>query len=194
MIRGDWFYNAALQQRDDMLVKRYSNRRLYDTQDSRYITLADLAEKIRQGEDAQVVDAKSGDDLTQATLTQIIMESRGAAKLLPVPLLTQLIRLGDASLAEFMGRYMSVALALYLQAKRGAHVVSTYNPFAAVPFDAVSAFARMFASSVPFVEHPAPREGQEQAAAHGAEVHPDVEELRREVEELKKEVQKNRRR
>ena len=177
-----------------MLVKRYSNRRLYDTQDSRYITLSDLAEKIRQGEDVQVIDAKTGDDLTQATLTQIIMESRGAAKLLPIPLLTQMIRLGDAALAEFLGRYMSVALALYLQAKRGADVVSTYNPFASVPFDAVSAFARMFASSVPFVEHPAPKDAAEEASRRNMDVHPDVAELRQEVEELRKEIQKKRKR
>lgn len=175
-----------------MLVKRYSNRRLYDTKNSRYVTLADLAEQIREGEDVQVVDAKSGEDLTQSTLTQIIMESRGAAKLLPIPLLTQLIRLGDASLAEFMGRYMSVALALYLQAKRGANIVSTYNPFAAVPFDAISSFARMFASSVPFVEHPAPPDIEEAASLRFAGIHPDVAELRREVEELRKEVQKKR--
>jgi polyhydroxyalkanoate synthesis repressor PhaR len=177
-----------------MLVKRYSNRRLYDTKDSRYITLPDLAEKIREGEDVQVIDAKTGDDLTQTTLTQIIMESRGAAKLLPVPLLTQMIRLGDASLAEFLGRYMSVALALYMQAKRGADVVSTYNPFAAVPFDAVSAFARMFASSVPFVEHPPPKDIADEASRRSTDLHPDVAELRREVEELRKEIQKKRKR
>jgi polyhydroxyalkanoate synthesis regulator protein len=142
----------------------------------------------------QVIDAKTGDDLTQSTLTQIIMESRGAAKLLPVSLLVQLIRLGDASLGEFMGRYMSVALALYLQAKRGASVVSTYNPFASVPFDAVSAFARMFASSVPFVEHPPPADLAQEAGRWSGDVHPDVAELRREVEELRQEVQKKRRR
>ncbi len=176
-----------------MLVKRYSNRRLYDTKDSRYITLADLAAKIREGEDVQVIDAKTGDDLTQPTLTQIIMESRGAAKLLPVSLLVQLIRLGDASLGEFMGRYMSVALALYLQAKRGASVVSTYNPFASVPFDAVSAFARMFASSVPFVEHPPPADLAKEADRWSSDVHPEVAELRREVEALRQEVQKKRR-
>ena len=82
-----------------MIVKKYSNRRLYDTSDSRYVTLEELAEKVRQGEDVRVVDAKTGEDLTAATLTQIIVEGRGAAKLLPVPLLTQLVRLGDS--AEF---------------------------------------------------------------------------------------------
>lgn len=70
-----------------------SNRRLYDTEASRYITLEELADRIQAGSDVRVIDAASGDDLTQATLTQIIIESRGAAKLLPVPLLTQMIRL-----------------------------------------------------------------------------------------------------
>src|SRR5262245_46762004 len=65
-----------------MLVKKYTNRRLYDTEESRYITLEELAEKIRAGDDASVIDARTGEDLTQATLTQIIMESRGAARIL----------------------------------------------------------------------------------------------------------------
>ena len=170
-----------------MLVKRYSNRRLYDTKESRYITMGDLAAKIRQGEDVQVVDAKTGNDLTQATLAQIIMESRGASKLLPVSLLVQLIRLGDASLAEFLGRYLSVALALYLQAKRGASVVSSFNPLASVPFDAISAFARMFASSVPYQEPKVTAEPVEEGEP--SDFHPEVAALRREIEELRKEIQ-----
>ena len=59
-------------------VKKYSNRRLYDTSDSRYITLDELAQKIRSGKDVRVIDAKSNEDLTQQTLTQIILESRRA--------------------------------------------------------------------------------------------------------------------
>jgi polyhydroxyalkanoate synthesis repressor PhaR len=99
-----------------MLVKKYSNRRLYDTEESRYITLDELAEKIRAGADARIVDASSGADLTQTTLTQIILEG-DAGHLLPVPLLLQLIRLGDDALAEFFGRYVGFALEMYLAAK-----------------------------------------------------------------------------
>src|SRR5579883_562938 len=111
-------------------VKKYGNRRLYDTGESRYVTIEELADKIRKGADVQVVDAKSGQDLTQATLTQIIVESRRAARLLPVPLLVQLIRMGDDALADFLGRWMSWALAAYQQAKRGARTMSAYNPLA----------------------------------------------------------------
>ena len=103
-----------------LVVKKYSNRRLYDTRKSGYITLEELADSVRAGEDVQVVDAKSGIDLTQATLAQIILDSRGAAKLLPVSLLTQLIRMGDEALAEFLGRYLSFSLEMYLLVKCGA--------------------------------------------------------------------------
>src|SRR5689334_23020588 len=110
-----------------MLVKKYTNRRLYDTEESRYITLEELAEKVRAGQDATVVDAKTGEDLTRVTLTQIIMESRGAARILPVPLLFQLIRLGDESLAEFLGIYLGQALDGYLTLKRGAQAIAPIN-------------------------------------------------------------------
>src|SRR5690349_2399355 len=106
------------------LIKKYGNRRLYDTAQSRYDTLEELAETVRSGTDVRVVDAKTHADLTQATLTQIIIESRHADQMLPVPLLTQLIRLGDDALAEFLGRYLAGALDMYLQARRG---MQAYN-------------------------------------------------------------------
>lgn len=126
------------------LIKKYGNRRLYDTGESRYITLEELSRKIREGTDVRVVDAKTGEDLTQGTLTQIIIEGRGAARMLPVPLLMQLIRLGDDALAEFFGRYVTDALSVYLEIKRGASAVARFNPFAAMPFTAGNALARMW--------------------------------------------------
>lgn len=131
-------------------IKKYSNRRLYDTSQSRYITLEELAEKIKGGEDVQVIDAKSGNDLTQGTLTQIIMESRGAAKLLPVPLLTQLIRMENEALVEFFGKYMGAALNLYLQAQRRARAIAPYYPFANAPFLATEAMARFLGGGGPW--------------------------------------------
>jgi polyhydroxyalkanoate synthesis repressor PhaR len=129
------------------LIKKYGNRRLYDTGESRYITLEELSRKIQEGADVRVMDAKTGEDLTQGTLTQIIIEGRGAARMLPVPLLVQLIRLGDDALAEFFGRHVSDALSVYLEIKRGASAVARYNPFAAMPFAAGDALARMWMSS-----------------------------------------------
>ena len=80
----------------------------------------------------EVVDAKTGRDLTQATLAQIILESRGAARLLPVPLLRQLIRMGDDALAEFFERTVIWALDIYLLAKEGARVFPI-GPLGALP-------------------------------------------------------------
>jgi len=191
-----------------MLVKKYTNRRLYDTEDSRYITLEELAEKIRAGHDAEVIDAKTGEDLTQATLTQIIMESRGAGRILPVPLLLQLIRLGDEALSEFLGRYLGLALDAYLQAKTGAQALSPYNPFATVPFAATNALARMMMGGfgegmpgagpfgAPFSPPAAPQGPSPKAskAAKPAAAPPENEmaTLRRELDELKREVHRKR--
>lgn len=176
-----------------MLVKKYTNRRLYDTEESRFITLEELAEKIRAGQDATVVDAKTGEDLTQATLTQIIMESRGAARILPVPLLLQLIRLGDEALAEFLGVYMGQALEAYLALERGAKAIAPINPLAGLPFAATSALARLLLGGLvapgasPPGAHPPPAPAPSPAPASPASAS-DVASLRRELEELRREI------
>jgi polyhydroxyalkanoate synthesis repressor PhaR len=114
-----------------MLIKKYANRRLYDATTSAYVTLEDVAARIRAGEDVVVVDAQSGADLTQATLVQIILEGRGMAKLLPVPMLLQLVRLGDDALGEFFGRWMGWALDAYVQGRERMLAWQQWNPFAA---------------------------------------------------------------
>lgn len=126
-----------------LVIKKYPNRRLYDTAESRYITLENLAEQIKAGSDVLVQDATTGADLTQATLTQIVLESRNGARLLPVPLLLRLIRLGDEALAEFLGRYVSWALEMYVQARHGARALMPLNPLANAPFAATDALARL---------------------------------------------------
>jgi polyhydroxyalkanoate synthesis repressor PhaR len=171
-------------------VKKYGNRRLYDTEASRYITLEELAETIRKGSDVQVLDAKSGQDLTQATLTQIIVESRGAARLLPVPLLLQLIRMREDALAEFMGRWLSWALAVYTQARRGASSMAAYNPLVMAPFAATNALARLLNGPAPWGDAEPPPPPPESPPPPPSD---DVAQLRRELDELKKSLQKKRR-
>ena len=189
-----------------MLVKKYTNRRLYDTEESRYITLEELAERVRRGADAQVVDARTGEDLTQATLTQIIMESRGADRLLPVPLLLQLIRMGDEALAEFLGLYVSQALESYLALKRGAQAISPFNPLANLPFAATNALARLlmgggFPEGMPQQGYPSPYAGSAPSGASAAaaqsakpagssKADAEMQSLRRELDELKREIHK----
>ena len=163
-----------------MLIKKYGNRRLYDTAKSRYITLEQLADLIKAGEDVHVADAKTGEDLTTGTLAQIIIEGRGAARMLPVPLLVQLIRMGDDALAEFLGQYVTWALEVYLQARQGVQTMAPYNPFLSLM---PGAFPR------PFGAGGAPRPPPPPTKAPSD----DVADLRRELEDLKKTLNKRRR-
>ncbi|MBI2082119.1 MAG: hypothetical protein HYT76_00985 [Deltaproteobacteria bacterium] len=85
------------------LVKRYPNRKLYDTLSSRYVTLEEIAEMIREGEDVQVIDNKTQDDLTSVTLTQIIFEQEKQKKsLLPLPALRNIIQSGGEKIVDFV--------------------------------------------------------------------------------------------
>jgi polyhydroxyalkanoate synthesis repressor PhaR len=92
------------------VIKRYSNRKLYDTQESRYVTLEEIEEMIRAGKEIQVVDAGSGEDLTSVTLTQIILESeRNHRGTLPSAFLHQLIKYGE-TWQDFVQRSMKTSL------------------------------------------------------------------------------------
>jgi polyhydroxyalkanoate synthesis repressor PhaR len=179
----------------DMLVKKYSNRRLYDTDASRYITIEELAAKVQAGSDIRVVDAKSGADLTQATLVQIILEGRGAAAMLPVSLLVQLIRLGDEALGEFLGRYMATSLEMYLQAKQGVQSLLPMSPFGPGSFSPAEALARMWGSSLgwsqqPPAARPAVPTPPPAPPSVSAGVPDDVAALRRELDEIKLSLRK----
>jgi polyhydroxyalkanoate synthesis repressor PhaR len=166
-----------------MVVKKYGNRRLYDTESSRYITLEELAESIRRGKDARVVDAKTNEDLTQSTLAQIILESRGASRLLPVPLLVQLIRMGDDALAEFFQRYVGWALQVYVQLKQNARALGVLNPFPSLGFGAPAGYGSPWGGGAPPPPPPTPE--PEAEAKPEAPRKDDVAELRRELDELK---------
>lgn len=93
-------------------IKKYANRRLYDTESSTYVTLDRLAQMIREGRDFVVVDAKTGDDITHQALTQIIVEeeARGGATMLPASFLRQLIALYDNSMQTMVPGYLDAAM------------------------------------------------------------------------------------
>ena len=90
------------------LIKKYPNRRLYDTKTSSYITLADVKQMVHKQEEFQVVDAKSGDDLTRTILLQIILdeESSGGLPMFSSDLLSQLIRFYGNAMQGVMGTYL----------------------------------------------------------------------------------------
>ncbi len=176
------------------IIKKYSNRRLYDTEESRYITLDELAQSIRGGDDVKVIDAKSGDDLTQGTLVQIVLESRGAARFLPVPLLTQMIRMEEDALAEFMSAYVTYALELFQQARRGVQSMSRMNPFMMSFMEAMQRgmprdwMPRWPGDNPPWNEPMDTMPSPENAPPPHDEAAQDPEDLRHEINELKEMV------
>src|SRR5437588_10017992 len=98
----------------EIIIKKYGNRRLYDTVGSRYVNLDDLAEHIRAGREVRVVDAKTGRDLTRVTLTQIITEdAKDKPTGLPLELLRQLIIASDEVRQEFLMWYLKSAFDTY---------------------------------------------------------------------------------
>src|SRR6476469_7251475 len=93
-------------------IKKYANRRLYDTESSAYITLDRLAQMVREGREFEVVDAKSGEDITRQVLTQIIVdeEARGSETMLPINFLKQIIGLYGNSMQNFVPQYLEAAM------------------------------------------------------------------------------------
>lgn len=101
------------EKRESVVIKKYANRRLYNTETSTYVTLDDLAQMVRSDRDFVVYDAKSGDDLTHSVLTQIIVEQEsreGGQTLLPIPFLRQLIRFYDDSIGRMVPPYLQFSL------------------------------------------------------------------------------------
>ncbi len=99
--------------KEAVVIKKYANRRLYNTEASAYVTLDDLAAMVRSDRDFVVFDAKTGDDLTHQVLTQIIVEQEGKSggqTLLPVPFLRQLIRFYDDSIGKMVPSYLQMSL------------------------------------------------------------------------------------
>jgi polyhydroxyalkanoate synthesis repressor PhaR len=129
--------DTPTERREAVVVKKYANRRLYNTETSTYVTLEDLAAMVRSDRDFVVYDAKSGDDLTHAVLTQIIVEQEGRKDghtLLPIPFLRQLIRFYDDSIGRMVPSYLQFSLENLVkeQEKFRSQITSAFsNPAAA---------------------------------------------------------------
>jgi polyhydroxyalkanoate synthesis repressor PhaR len=94
-----------------VVIKKYANRRLYDTESSSYITLDKLAQMVRDGREFEVVDAKSGEDITRQVLTQIIVdEEASGSTMLPLNFLKQIIGLYGNSMENFVPHYLEAAM------------------------------------------------------------------------------------
>jgi polyhydroxyalkanoate synthesis repressor PhaR len=113
-------------------IKKYANRRLYDTESSTYITLDRLAQMVREGREFEVVDAKSGEDITRQVLTQIIVdeEARGGTTMLPINFLKQLIGLYGNSMQNFVPQYLEAAMDAFQRNQNAAKDAFSGNVFA----------------------------------------------------------------
>ena len=135
--------NEAESQSEPIVIKKYANRRLYNTDTSSYVTLDDLAEMVRAERDFSVHDAKTGEDLTHAVLTQIIVdqESKGQ-NLLPIGFLRQLIRFYGDSIEKLVPSYLEFSLDK-LTSEQDRYRKQMEDAFGVMPFDAVKDQARM---------------------------------------------------
>ena len=118
-----------------VVVKKYANRRLYNTESSSYVTLEDLAAMVRQGRDFVVYDAKSGDDITRSVLTQIIVEEEAKGRsLLPTSFLRQIIGFYGDSMQSLVPRYLENVMGAFsrqqVQMRRAVEqTMGGFNPF-----------------------------------------------------------------
>ena len=117
---------------DKVTIKKYANRRLYDTESSSYITLDRLAEMVREGREFEVVDAKTGEDITRQVLTQIIVdeEARGGSTMLPINFLKQLIGLYGNSMQNFVPQYLEAAMEAFQRNQSAARDALGHNVLA----------------------------------------------------------------
>jgi len=161
----------------EVVIKKYGNRRLYDTTGSRYVNLDDLAALVRQGKEVKVVDAKSGRDLTRVVLTQIITEdAKDKPTGLPLELLRQLIIASDEVRQEFLMWYLKSAFDTYQKVQDTVqHRLSEVHSAILSPVDMM----RRFLGTVAPV--PVAQDGEDG----------EVDALRRRVTELESRLQEN---
>ncbi len=99
-----------------IIIKKYANRRLYNTETSSYITLDHLATMTREGRDFQVFDARSGEDITRSVLTQIVMDEESTGQtMLPVPFLRQIIAMYGDSMQAMVPHYLEASMAAFAE-------------------------------------------------------------------------------
>jgi polyhydroxyalkanoate synthesis repressor PhaR len=175
-------------------IKKYANRRLYNTGTSTYVTLEDLATMVKTGEDFVVYDAKTNDDITRSVLTQIIFEQEnkeGAQNLLPINFLRQLIRFYGDSMQMLVPRYLEVSLDSLTreQEKFREQITSAFGMggFGAIEDQArrnMEMFERTFAMFAPFARQ-AGQGGQANAEADKTAKPPgDIDDLKRQMEAM----------
>jgi polyhydroxyalkanoate synthesis repressor PhaR len=176
-------------------IKKYANRRLYNTASSAYVTLADLAKMVKTGEDFVVYDAKTNEDITRSVLTQIIFEQEGieGQSLLPITFLRQLIRFYGDPMQSFVPGYLDLSMQSFVKNQeemrdRIAKVFGSGNQAVeALARQNMVVFERSMQMFAPFAraELPMPdTNGAPPAAGDLSELKTQIEEMRRQLTEL----------
>jgi len=185
---------------EPITIKKYANRRLYNTGTSTYVTLEDLAVMVKAGEDFVVYDAKSGDDITRSVLAQIIFEqeNKEGQNLLPINFLRQLIRFYGDSMQMLVPRFLEVSID-QLTRDQEKFRQQMAQAFGGTPFGALEEqvrrnmemFERAFAMFTPFAkrEGAAEPDPSDKGTAR-AESSGDINELKRQMEEMQKRLDK----
>jgi polyhydroxyalkanoate synthesis repressor PhaR len=179
-------------------IKKYANRRLYNTGTSTYVTLEDLATMVKAGEDFVVYDAKTGEDITRSVLAQIIFEqeNKEGQNLLPIKFLRQLIRFYGDSMQTLVPRYLEVSIESLTreQEKFRQHMAQAFGVTAFGPIEEqvrrnMEMFERAFAMFAPFAKRESAATEAEKpprAAAAGG----DIDELKRQMEEMQRRLER----
>src|ERR1700752_4671347 len=181
---------------EPITIKKYANRRLYNTGTSTYVTLEDLAAMVKAGEDFVVYDAKSGDDITRSVLTQIIFEqeNKEGQNLLPIAFLRQLIRFYGDSMQMLVPRYLETSIDSLTREQQKfrdqmsqAFGVSSFGPLDEQVRRNMEMFQRAFSMFTPFARREdEPAAAEEKPASSGS----DLDELRRQLSDMQKKVEK----
>ena len=181
-----------------VVVKKYANRRLYNTESSSYITLDNLADMVRQGRDFVVYDAKTGEDITRGVLTQIIVEEEGKGRaLLPTTFLRQLIGFYGDQMQSMVPRFLEQAMSALAQQQEQMRAamqktmgsMGTIFPFGnmeEVGRQNMAMMERAFSLFTPFYRGSDASSGQAQEIAA---LRAEIESLRRQLEAAKTQVE-----
>jgi polyhydroxyalkanoate synthesis repressor PhaR len=181
---------------EPVTIKKYANRRLYNTGTSTYVTLEDLAAMVKKGEDFVVYDAKSGEEITRSVLTQIIFEQEnkeGGQNLLPIAFLRQLIRFYGDSMQMLVPRYLEVSIDSLTreQEKFRNQITQAFGggPFAPIEEQVrrnMEMFERAFAMFTPFSR----REGEASEPEKPQSSPNEIDDLKRQMGEMQKRLDK----
>jgi polyhydroxyalkanoate synthesis repressor PhaR len=183
---------------EPVTIKKYANRRLYNTGTSTYVTLEDLAAMVKTGEDFVVYDAKTGDDITRSVLAQIIFEqeNKEGQNLLPIAFLRKLIRFYGDSMQMLVPRYLEVSIESltreqekFRQQMAQAFGVGGFTSLEDQVRRNMEMFERAFTMFAPFARRESGGEAATAAEPEKAPSKPgDIDDLKRELDEMKRKV------